>query len=306
MLGTLRRTFESFQRHGMTDWAAALTYYGLLSLFPALLALVSLLGLFGDPEGTTKTVTDIVTEIGPDSAADTFNGPIEALTENRGAAGVLLVVGIALAVWSGSGYVGAFMRASNAIYETDEARSFWKRRPLQLLITLGMVLALAAVGIAVALTGPVADAVAEPLGIGDVAVDIWDWLKWPVLLGVAVAMVAFLYYSAPSAKLPGFGWLVPGVFLALAVWLVASVAFAAYVANFGSYNETYGALGGVVVLLIWMWITNAALLLGAELNAERERGALRTDRPKGRVDDEPPPESRGDHAAPMAGGQARG
>jgi membrane protein len=292
MLATLRRTLENFQRHGMSDWAAALTYYGLLSLFPALLALVSLIGLFGDPEGTTETVTDIVTGIGPDSAADTFAGPIEALTNNRGAAGVLLIVGIALAVWSGSGYVGAFMRACNAAYETDEARSFWKRRPLQLLITLGMVLSLAAVGLAVALTGPVADAVAEPLGIGDVAVTVWDWMKWPVLLAVVVAMIAFLYYTAPSAKLPGFGWLVPGVFLALAVWFVASLAFAAYVANFGSYNETYGTLGGVVVLLIWMWITNAALLLGTELNAERERGerergeAERGEAERGRADGE--------------------
>jgi membrane protein len=305
MLATLRRTFANFQRHGMADWAAALTYYGLLSLFPALLALVSLIGLFGDPEGTTETVTDIVTGIGPDSAADTFSGPIESLTNNRGAAGVLLVVGIALAVWSGSGYVGAFMRASNAVYETSEARSFWKRRPLQLLVTLGMVLSLAAVGLAVALTGPVADAVAEPLGIGGVAVTVWDWMKWPVLLAVVVAMIAFLYYTAPSAKLPGFGWLVPGVFLALAVWLVASLAFAAYVANFGSYNETYGALGGVVVLLIWMWITNAALLLGAELNAERERGGEIRQQRNWTAEGELPLEPRTDPQVPTGAARSR-
>jgi membrane protein len=194
------------------------------------------------------------------------------------------------------------MRASNAIYEADEGRAWWKRRPLQLLITLGMVMALAAVGIAVALTGPVADAVAEPLGIGGVAVTIWDWLKWPVLLGVVVAMIAFLYYTAPSPKLPGFGWLVPGVFLALAVWLLASLAFAAYVANFGSYNETYGTLGGVVVLLIWMWITNAALLLGAELNAERERSRRSDGGPDGGVDGELPVEPRTEPWVPTGAG----
>jgi membrane protein len=305
MFATLRRTLESFHRHGMADWAAVLTYYGLLSLFPALLALVSLVGLFGDPEGTTETVTDIVTGIGPDSAADTFNGPIESLTNNRGAAGVLLIAGVALAVWSGSGYVGAFMRASNAVYETTEARSFWKRRPLQLLVTLGMVISLAAVGLAVALTGPVADAVAEPLGIGDVAVTVWDWMKWPVLLAVVIAMIGFLYYLAPSAKLPGFGWLVPGVFLALAVWLVASLGFAAYVANFGSYNETYGALGGVVVLLIWMWITNAALLLGAELNAERERGGQTQEQRGPRSDGELPPEPESEPRVPTGTARSR-
>jgi membrane protein len=271
MIATLRRTVASFRHHGMTDWAAALTYYGLLALFPALIALVSLVGLFGDPEGTTETVTDIVTGIGPNSAEDTFREPIESLTANRGAAGALLVIGLALALWSGSGYVGAFMRASNVVYETAEERPFWKLRPLQLLVTLGMVLLLAAVGLAVALTGPVAEEVGEALGIGNTAVTVWDWMKWPFLLAIVVGMIATLYYAAPSAKMPGLGWLAPGVFLAIGVWLVASLAFAAYVANFGSYNETYGTLGGVVVLLIWMWITNVALLLGVELNAERER-----------------------------------
>jgi membrane protein len=163
------------------------------------------------------------------------------------------------------------MRASNVVYETAEERPFWKLRPLQLLVTLGMVLLLAAVGLAVALTGPVAEEVGEALGIGNTAVTVWDWMKWPFLLAIVVGMIATLYYAAPSAKMPGLGWLAPGVFLAIGVWLVASLAFAAYVANFGSYNETYGTLGGVVVLLIWMWITNVALLLGVELNAERER-----------------------------------
>jgi membrane protein len=255
----------------MSDWAAALTYYGLLSLFPALIALVSIVGLVGDPVSTTQTVTQIVTKLGPSSAADTFAGPIKSITSHRSAAGVLLVVGLATALWSASSYVGAFMRAANVIYETPEGRPFWKLRPLQILVTLVMLLLLAAVALALVLTGPVVDAVAGPLGVGSTAVSIWNIAKWPVLLGVVVTMFAVLFYAAPNVKLAGFRWVTPGALFAIVLWLIASAAFAFYVANFGSYDKTYGALGGVVCLLVWFWITNVALLLGMELNSERER-----------------------------------
>jgi len=268
---TLKRTVLEFREDNMTDWAAALTYYGLLSLFPALIALVSILGLFGDPKETTSTITEVVTKIGPSTAADTFSGPIESITSNRSAAGVLLVVGLAVALWSASGYIGAFMRAANVVYETPEGRPFWKLRPLQLLVTLAMVLMLALVALALVLTGPVVEAVAEPLGIGQTAVDVWDIAKWPVLLLVVILMFAVLYHASPNVKLPGFRWVTPGAALAIVVWLIASAAFAFYVANFGSYDKTYGTLGGVITLLVWLWITNLALLLGLELNAERER-----------------------------------
>jgi membrane protein len=268
---TLKRTVLEFSEDGMTDWAAALTYYGLLSLFPALIALVSILGLFGDPQSTTKSITDIVTQLGPSTAADTFSGPIESITSNRGAAGILFFVGLGVALWSASGYVGAFMRASNVIYETPEGRPFWKLRPLQLLVTLAMVLMLALVALALVLTGPVVDAVAGPLGVGSTAVSIWNIAKWPVLLLVVVLMFAVLYHASPNVKLPGFRWVTPGALLAVVVWLIASAAFALYVAKFGSYDKTYGTLGGMVALLVWLWITNLALLLGMELNAERER-----------------------------------
>jgi membrane protein len=255
----------------MSDWAAALTYYGLLSLFPALIALVSIVGLVGDPVSTTQTVTQIVTKLGPSSAADTFAGPIKSITSHRSAAGVLLVVGLATALWSASSYVGAFMRAANVIYETPEGRPFWKLRPLQILVTLVMLLLLAAVALALVLTGPVVDAVAGPLGVGSTAVSIWNVAKWPVLLGVVVTMFAVQFYAAPNVKLAGFRWVTPGALFAIVLWLIASAAFAFYVANFGSYDKTYGALGGVVCLLVWFWITNVALLLGMELNSERER-----------------------------------
>jgi membrane protein len=271
LLATVKRTVTEFREDNMSDWAAALTYYGLLSLFPALIALVSIVGLVGDPASTTRTITEIVTKLGPSSAADTFAEPIKSITSHRSAAGILLVVGLATALWSASGYVGAFMRASNVIYETPEGRPFWKLRPLQIFVTLVMLLLLAAVALALVLTGPVVDAVAGPLGVGSTAVSIWNIAKWPVLLGVVVTMFAVLFYAAPNVKLAGFRWVTPGAVLAIVLWLIASAAFAFYVANFGSYDKTYGALGGVVCLLVWFWITNVALLLGMELNSERER-----------------------------------
>jgi membrane protein len=271
LLATVKRTVTEFSEDNMSDWAAALTYYGLLSLFPALIALISIVGLVADPASTTRTVTQIVTRLGPSSAADTFAGPIQSITSHRSAAGILLVVGLATALWSASSYVGAFMRAANVIYETPEGRPFWKLRPLQILVTLVMLLLLATVALALVLTGPVVDAVAGPLGVGSTAVSIWNIAKWPVLLAVVVTMFAVLFYAAPNVKLAGFRWVTPGALLAIVLWLIASAAFAFYVANFGSYDKTYGALGGVVCLLVWFWITNVALLLGMELNSERER-----------------------------------
>ena len=182
------------------------------------------------------------------------------------------IVGIVLALWSASSYVGAFMRASNVIYETPEGRPSWKLRPLQILVTLIMVVLLACVALAIVLTGPIVIAVAQPLGVSSTAVDIWDIAKWPVLLVVIITMFAVLFYAAPNVKLAGgLKWITPGALFAVVVWLVASALFAFYVANFGSYNKTDGALGGVVIFLVWVWLTNTALLLGMEFNAERER-----------------------------------
>jgi membrane protein len=271
LLATLKRTVAEFREDNLGDWAAALTYYGLLSLFPLLIALVAIVGLFGDPQSTTKTVTDIVTRIGPQSGAKTFRGPIESITSHRGSAGILFVVGLATAVWSASGYIGAFIRASNVIYESPEGRPFWKLRPLQVAVTLAMLVMLAAVLLAIVLTGPVVRAVANPLGVGETAITVWKYSKWPLLAALFVVMIDLLYYASPNAKLRGFVWMTPGALLALVLWAVASVGFALFVANFGSYDKTYGTLGGVVVLLVWMWITNVAILLGHQLNAERER-----------------------------------
>ncbi len=267
----LKRTVLKTLGDGMTDWAAALTYYGLMALFPALIAMVSIIGLFADPQSTAKTLTDIVTQIGPSSGAKTFEGPIRSITSNQSAAGILFVVGLAISLYAASGYVGAFARASNVIYEVEEGRSTLKLKPLQMLIALGMVILVALLGLALVLTGPVVQAVADPLGIGSTATGIWNIAKWPVLIFVALFLVDVLYYSTPNARLRGFPWVTPGSVLAVVVWLVASGLFAFYVANFGSYDKTYGTLGGIIAMLVWMWITNLALLIGQELNAERER-----------------------------------
>ena len=270
-LQTIKRTLSEFSEDNLTDSAAALTYYAILSIFPALLALVAIVGLVGDPHTVTKEMTTLVTSIGPASAAQTFKAPIEGLTKSSGTAGILLIVGIASALWTASGYVGAFMRASNVIYEVEEGRSIIKLRPLQMLVTLVLVVLLALVLVALVLTGPLASKVGSAVGIGSSAVTVWNIAKWPVLLIVVSFMIALLYYASPNAKLRSLRSIVPGAFLAMVVWLVASAAFAFYVANFGSYNKTYGTLGGIIIFLVWMWITNVAILLGAEVNAERER-----------------------------------
>jgi len=269
---TLKRTMTEFSEDNLTDAAAALTYYAVLSIFPALLAMISIVALVADPKTIVKVLTDVVSSIGPASAVDTFKGPIEGLTKSSGTAGIMVIVGIAAALWTASGYVGAFMRASNVIYEVEEGRSFIKLRPLQMLVTLVLVLLLTLVLVSLVLTGPVAHAVGSAVGLGGTAVTAWNIAKWPVLLLVVSFMFALLYWAAPNVKQPGFRWLSPGGILAVVGWLVASAAFAFYVGNFGSYNKTYGALGGVVVFLVWLWISNIMILLGAEFNAELERG----------------------------------
>ena len=270
---TLKRTLSEFQEDNLTDWAAALTYYGLLSLFPALIAMVSLLGIFGDSTTTTAKLTEIITELGPESGAETFEGPIRSIVENQSAAGLAFVVGLAVALWSASGYVGAFTRASNIIYETPEGRPFWKLRPLQIAVTLAMIVMMALLAIGLVLTGPVVEAVAGPVGLSGTAVDLWDVAKWPVMAAIFILMVDVLYFTTPNVKIRGFKWVTPGALVAIVVWAIASALFALYVANFGSYDKTYGTLGGLVVLLLWFWITNLAILFGHQMNAERERSA---------------------------------
>jgi membrane protein len=268
---TLKRTIREFRDDNLTDWAAALTYYAVLSIFPGLIVLVSILGLVGGHPETTNALLDIVDDIGPDSAVETFRGPIESVVSSNTNAGVLFVAGLLVAIWSASGYMGAFIRAANAIYEVEEGRPFWKRRPLQIVMTVAMVLLLALVSIAIVVTGPLAESIGDAIGVGDSAVTAWNIAKWPVIVVVVMAMFAVLYYVAPNVRQPGLRIVTPGGVVAVLGWLLVSAGFGVYVANFGSYDKTYGSLGGVIVFLVWLWLSNVALLFGAEFDAELER-----------------------------------
>jgi membrane protein len=268
---TVKRTVTEFRNDKMNHWGAALTYYAVLSLFPALLVLVSLVGLFANPERVTKVLTDTVSELGPSTAANTFQGPIESLTGSRGTAGIMFVVGLASALWAASGYVSAFTDACNTIYEVEEGRPFWKLKPFQLLITFVLILLAAIVALGLVLSGPIVGALGSSLGLSDTVLTVWRFAKWPAMLLLVLVILGVLYYATPNARVSGVRWITGGTILALIAWVVASIGFALYVSNFGSYNKTYGSLGGVVVFLIWLWVTNMAILLGAEFNSETER-----------------------------------
>jgi membrane protein len=267
----LRKTAREFQQDQCTDLAAALTYYAVLSLFPALLVLVSLLGVVGQGRRTVDAVLEMAAGVVPGDAMNLLRPSIEQLVASP-SAGVALVTGALAALWSASGYVGAFGRAMNRIYEIEEGRPIWKLRPLQLVLTLAGLLLASAVAVMLVISGPVAETVGNAIGAGSVAVTIWNIAKWPVILVCVVLAVAVLYYATPNVKQPKFRWMSIGAAFAILIWIAASVLFGFYVANFGSYNKTYGTLAGVIVFLLWLWITNLALLFGAELDAELERG----------------------------------
>jgi len=261
---------REFKEDNLTDWAAALTYYGILAIFPALLVLVSVLGLIGS--SATQPLIDNLGDVAPGPAKEIFTSAIKNLQGSQGAAGVFFVIGLVGALWSASGYVAAFMRASNSIYDIEEGRPIWKTLPTRVGLTLVLLVLLAISAVAVTLTGGLAKQVGGLIGVGDTAVTVWNIAKWPVLLLIVSFMFALLYWAAPNVKHPKFRWVSPGGILAVIGWLIASAAFAFYVSKFGSYNKTYGALAGPIVFLVWLWISNIMVLLGAEFNAELERG----------------------------------
>jgi membrane protein len=266
----LKKTFREFSKDQCPDLAAALTYYAVLALFPGLLALVSLLSIVGQRRQGTNALISVITQVAP-SVAGTVQAAVTGLTSSA-AGGVGFVVGLLAALWSASGYVGAFSRAMNRIYEIDEGRPFYKLRPMMLIVTLIAVVLAALVAFALAVSGSLADAVGAAIGAGRTAVTIWNIAKWPVMLAVVIALVAILYYATPNIRQPKFKWMSPGAAIAVAVWILASIGFGFYVANFAHYNKFYGSLAGVIVFLLWLWITNLALLFGAEIDSEVERG----------------------------------
>ncbi|MFE6847338.1 YihY/virulence factor BrkB family protein [Streptomyces sp. NPDC057686] len=265
----LRGTAKELQNDELADRAAALTYYGVLALFPALLVLVSLLGLAGD--STTARLLDSLQQLTPGSARYVIRDAVEQLQGHSGIGSLMAVVGLAVALWSASGYVAAFIRAANAVYDMPEGRPVWKVLPLRLALTVTLMVLACASALIVVFTGGLARRVGAVLGVGDSFLTVWSIAKWPVLVLLVTIMIALLYWAAPNAKGRGFRWVTPGSFLALVIWMVASAGFAFYVANFAAYNKTYGTVAGVIVFLVWLWITNLAVLLGLEFDAEMAR-----------------------------------
>ncbi|WP_242887907.1 YihY/virulence factor BrkB family protein [Actinomadura litoris] len=264
-----KRAAGEYKRDNLSDWAAALTYYSVLSIFPAMLVVVSVIGLAGT--SVSNDLIDNLGSIAPGAVKNLLTSALTQLQGGRGGAGFIALIGLLAAIWSASGYVGAFMRAANAIYDIPEGRPFWKTLPTRLATTVVTLVLLSASAIAVVVSGPVARKFGDMLGVGSTAVTIWNIAKWPVMLFVVSFLFALLYWAAPNAK-RSFRWVTPGGVLALVVWLAASGLFALYVANFANYNKTYGSLAAVIIFLVWLWITNLAILLGAEMNAELERG----------------------------------
>lgn len=265
----LKRTVKEFKDDELTDRAAALTYYGILSLFPALLVLVSLLGLAG--RSATQQVMDNLQNLAPGPVRDIISDAVRQLQGNGGTGSVMAIVGLVLAVWSASGYIAAFIRSSNVVYDMPEGRPVWKVLPLRLGLTVVLMVLAVVSALIVVFTGPIAQKAGSALGVGDTAMTVWSIAKWPVLVLLVTLMIAVLYWAAPNARGRGFRWVTPGSFLALLLWMAASAGFALYVANFASYNKTYGALAGVIIFLVWLWITNLAILLGLEFDAEMVR-----------------------------------
>lgn len=267
----LKKTIREFTRDQCTDLAAALTYFGVLAVFPALLALVSLLGVVGQAQQSVDALMNIVGGFVPPAVVDGIEPVIENLANSQ-AAGLTLILGLAGAIWSASGYVRGFGRAMNRVLEVDEGRPFWKLYPVQLLVTLILLVMVAVMAVLLVVSGPLAQSIGDTIGLGSTAVTIWNIAKWPVLVIFAVVLIAILYYATPNVKQPKFKWISIGALISLVVLAIASLGFYFYVANFSSYNATYGAIGGVIVGLLWLWIANVSLLFGAEFDAEMERG----------------------------------
>ncbi|MFG2989117.1 YihY/virulence factor BrkB family protein [Streptomyces sp. NPDC048257] len=265
----LRGTAKEFTNDELADRAAALTYYGVLALFPALLVLVSLLSIAG--ESTTQRVLDNLQKLAPGSVRDVIGDAVTQLQGRSGIGSVVAIIGLVVALWSASGYVAAFIRTSNAVYDVPEGRSVWKILPLRLALTVTLMVLACVSALIVVFTGGVARRAGEALGIGDSALTVWSIAKWPVLVLLVTIMIGLLYWAAPNAKGRGITWITPGSLLALVIWMIASAGFAVYVANFASYNKTYGTVAGVIVFLVWLWITNLAILLGLEFDAEMTR-----------------------------------
>lgn len=269
---SFKRSITEFGRDQCTDLAAGLTYYAVLSVFPALIALVSLLGLVGEADRVTNFFVDTVADLSgnDDDVKDTVELIVGNITSAPGA-GIGLAIGILTAMWTASNYVNAFSRAMNRIMQTDEGRSFLKLRPLLYLVTAVLILMVALSGVMLVVSGPLAASIGNVVGLGDTAVTVWNWVSPVLMIIIAATGIALLYTVTPNVRQPGPQWISAGAFIAILVMILSTVGVAIYVTNFASYDATYGALASVIIFLFWVYVMNVVLLFGAELDAELER-----------------------------------
>lgn len=270
--GVLVRSVRGFRRDRCLDFAASLTYWSLLAMFPALVMVVALVGLVATGQAAVDAIVETVAELAPAQAAGAIETRIREVTEQRSGTGALLSVGAIGALWTASAYLRSFTRAANAVHEVVESRPAYRLVPLQLALTvLGLLIASVVVA-ALVVSGPVARAVGSAIGAGDLAVATWEVVKWPVLLVLALVLLSLLFWVAPDVPRPRLRWLAVGGLATVVIAAVASAGFGIYVANLGTYDVTYGALGAVIVFLVWLFLVNCAVLLGVEINAELQRG----------------------------------
>ncbi|HYJ13674.1 MAG TPA: YihY/virulence factor BrkB family protein [Thermomicrobiales bacterium] len=263
----LKRAVKDFLKDDMSTYSAALAYAALFALFPFLIFLIALLGFLNIPEFFDWLLDQGQTAL----PADAFGMLEEIITQIRGQArGGLLSIGIIVAIWGASGGVRSVMNAMNVAFDVEETRPIWKRYLLSIFYTLGIaVLLIAASGLM--LTGPeLMESIASEVGLGDLFVTLWTWLRWPVLVVLLMLVAALVYYVAPNVDQP-FALITPGAAFAVVMWVIASVGFSLYVSNFANYGSTYGSLGSMIILLLFFYVSSAVLLLGAEVNAELHR-----------------------------------
>lgn len=263
----LVRSVGEFLRDRGPDLAGALTFYGVLSLFPAILVVVSLLGVLGQGERTVDAVMEMLSDVAPAAVLDPVRGPVQALVTTH-AAGFALVAGVVIALWTASRYVRALGRAMNVVFGVEEGRPLWKLVPAALMLTTLLVVLVVMGGLALVFTGPVAETVGGWIGLGDTALAVWSVAKWPGGLVSAVLALAILYRFAPNVSGRRFHWISLGALAALVVIGVATAGFGVFVSAFGTFNRTYGSLAGIIVFLFWLWLVNIGVLYGARLDAE--------------------------------------
>ncbi|WP_431797300.1 YihY/virulence factor BrkB family protein [Microbacterium kunmingense] len=267
----LRRTFVEFIRDDGVDAAGSLTFFGVLAIFPAGLAIMAVIGIVGDSDDVRERLLSLLGQVAPGPVIDTADAVLANVTGSSGA-DVTLILSVAVALWSSSIYVTAFGRCVNRIYGVAEGRPYWKRKLLQLGLTVVLLTAVIVMIAIVMLSGPTLRFIGDLLGIREAALDVWDIVRWPVFAVALVAVIVILFRGTGNVRPPRFRWLALGALFAMLLMGAASIGFGFYAANFARYNETFGTFAGVTVFLIWLFLVNAALLLGVELNAEVERG----------------------------------